>query len=116
MENPLPRDDMGEPWIPETETVNPPTVAEWGKGTERGKGTSLSSDSLAPKPVASSVYVRVPEAPCPHKRSISMTSFSPPQQATQERAIGASELTTRSAPANECLPEREVAALLGAIQ
>ncbi len=29
--------------------------------------------------------------------------------------MGASELTTRSAPANECLPEREVAALLGAI-
>src|SRR5208337_1862019 len=27
MEILLPRDDMGEPWIPETETVNPPTVA-----------------------------------------------------------------------------------------
>jgi hypothetical protein len=27
MENLLPRDDMGEPWIPATETVNPPTVA-----------------------------------------------------------------------------------------
>jgi len=40
-----------------------------------------------------------------------LTLFS----AFQERAMGASELTTRSAPANECLPEREVAALLGAI-
>jgi len=120
MEILLPRDDMGEPWIAETETVNPPTVTERGKGTEMGKGTSLNSASLAPKPVASSVYVRVPEAPCPHKRSILVTSlfpfFSPPQQATQERAMGASELTPRSAPANECLPEREVAALLGAIQ
>ena len=27
MEILLLRDDMGEPWIPETETVNPPTVA-----------------------------------------------------------------------------------------
>ena len=43
----------------------------------RGKGTSLSSDSLAPKPVASSVYVRVHEARCPHKWSISVTSLFP---------------------------------------
>ena len=72
MEILLPRDDMGEPWIPETETVNPPTVAG------RGKGTSLNGASLAPKPVASSVYVRVPEAPRPHKRSISVTSHFHP--------------------------------------
>jgi hypothetical protein len=42
-----------------------------------GKGTSLNSASLAPKPLASSVYVRVPEAPCPHKRSISVASLFP---------------------------------------
>jgi len=41
------------------------------------KGTSLNSYSLAPKPLASSVYVRVPEAHCPHKRPISMTSIFP---------------------------------------
>jgi len=43
----------------------------------REKGTSLNSDSLGPKPLASSVYVRVPEASCPHKRSISVTSLFP---------------------------------------
>ena len=32
------------------------------RAAEREKGTSLNSDSLAPKPLASSVYVRVPEA------------------------------------------------------
>ena len=44
---------------------------------ESGKGTSLNSDSLAPKPLASSSYVRVPEAPSPHERSISMMSLFP---------------------------------------
>ena len=44
---------------------------------ERGKGTSLNSDSLAPKPLASSFYVRVPEAPSPHERSISVTFLFP---------------------------------------
>ncbi len=43
----------------------------------RGKRTSLNSDSLAPKPLASSVYVRVPEARCPYKRSISVMSLFP---------------------------------------
>ncbi len=41
------------------------------------EGTSLNSASLAPKPVASSASVRVPEAPCPHKRSILVTSLLP---------------------------------------
>ena len=52
----------------------------FGHGEENGKrekGTSLNSDSLAPKPLASSVYVRVPEARCPHKRSMSVTSLFP---------------------------------------
>ena len=44
---------------------------------EETKGTSLNSDSLAPKPLASSVYVHVPEAPSPHKRSISIASHFP---------------------------------------
>ncbi len=35
------------------------------------KGTSLNSTSLTPKPLASSVYVHVPEPRSPHKRSIS---------------------------------------------
>jgi len=43
----------------------------------RGKGTSLNSASIAPKPVASSAYVRGTEAPCPHKRSILVTSLFP---------------------------------------
>src|SRR5208337_1328041 len=44
---------------------------------ESDKGTSLNSASLAPKPLASSVYVHVPEARCPHKWSISVTSLFP---------------------------------------
>ena len=43
----------------------------------RGKGISLNSDSLAPKSLASSGYVRVPEARCPHTRSIAVTSLFP---------------------------------------
>ena len=43
----------------------------------REKGTSLNSDSLAPKPLASSVYVLDPEAHCPHKRSVSVMSLFP---------------------------------------
>ena len=46
-------------------------------GAGREKGTSLNSDSLTPKPLASSVYVRVPEARRPHKRSISVMSLFP---------------------------------------
>ena len=54
----------------------PPSMPGGGKkGGE--KGTSPNRASLAPKPVASSVYVRVPEAPCPHKRSISVMSLFP---------------------------------------
>ena len=41
------------------------------------KGTSLNSTCLTPKPLASSVYVRVPEAPSPHERSISVMSLFP---------------------------------------
>ena len=43
----------------------------------RGKGTSLNNTSLTPKPLALSVYVHVPEAPFPHKLSISVTSLFP---------------------------------------
>jgi len=46
---------------------------------EREQGTSLNSDSLAPKPLTSSVYVRVPEALCPRKRSILVMSLFPSQ-------------------------------------
>ncbi len=48
------------------------------KESKREKGSSLNSDSLAPKPLASSLYVPVSQAHCPHKRSISVTSFLPP--------------------------------------
>jgi hypothetical protein len=41
----------------------------------REKGSSLNSAFLTPKPLASSVYVHVPEAPSPLKRSISVMSF-----------------------------------------
>ena len=44
---------------------------------ERGKGSSLNSASLTTKPLASSVYVHVPEAPSPHERPISVTSLFP---------------------------------------
>ncbi len=43
----------------------------------RGQGTLLNSTSLTPKPLASSVYMHVPEAISPHKRSISVTSLFP---------------------------------------
>src|SRR5271157_3977885 len=43
----------------------------------RGKGTSLNSTSLTPKPFASSVYVHIPEAPSSPKRSISVMSLFP---------------------------------------
>jgi hypothetical protein len=45
---------------------------------KRDKGTLLNSASLAPKPVASSVYVRVPEAAAlTHGRYQSRTFFPP---------------------------------------
>ena len=43
----------------------------------RGKGTSLNSTCLTPKPLASSIYVHVPEAPSSHERSMSVTSLFP---------------------------------------
>ena len=42
-----------------------------------GKGSLLNSASLTPRPLASSVYVHVLEAPSPLKRSISVTSLFP---------------------------------------
>ena len=65
--------------------------AGWG---ERGKGTSLNSDSLAPKPLASSVYVRVPEARCPHKRSISVMSLFPSFRLLEPDRITAADCAT----------------------
>jgi len=44
---------------------------------EKAKGTSLNSASLTPKPLASSVYVHVPEAPSSVKRLISVMSLFP---------------------------------------
>ena len=43
----------------------------------RGKGTSLNSTCLTPKPLASSVYVHVPEALSLRKRAISVMSLFP---------------------------------------
>src|SRR5208337_5089619 len=48
------------------------------KGKGRGKGSLLNSALLTPKPPASGVYVHVPEAPSPLKRSISVMSPFPP--------------------------------------
>ena len=42
-----------------------------------GKGTSLNSTCLTPKPLAPSLYVHVPEAHFPHVRSISVMSLFP---------------------------------------
>ncbi len=39
--------------------------------------TSLNSTCLTPKPLASSAYVHVPEAPSPHEQSIPVTSLFP---------------------------------------
>src|SRR5271157_976401 len=44
---------------------------------ERGKRSSLNSDFLASKPLASSLYLPVSEARCSHKWSISVTSLFP---------------------------------------
>ena len=56
---------------PEQEaTIAPPN---W----RREKGSSLNSASLTPRPLASSIYMHVPEAPSPFKRSISVTSLFP---------------------------------------
>ena len=53
-------------------------ISSWAiSGTGRGKRTSLNSTCLTPKPLASSVYVHVPEAPSPHERSISVTFLFP---------------------------------------
>ena len=43
----------------------------------REKGSSLNSAFLTPKPLASSVYVHVPEAHSPHERLISVMSRFP---------------------------------------
>jgi len=41
------------------------------------KGMSLNSALLTPKPLASSIYVRAPEAPSPRQRAISVASLFP---------------------------------------
>src|SRR5271157_6369201 len=53
----------------------------------REKGTSLNSTCLTPKPLASSVYVHVPEAPSPHERSISVMSLFPSRPAHRSPLI-----------------------------
>ncbi len=45
----------------------------------RGKGTSLNGASLAPNPVASSIYVRAPEAPALTNGRYQLRLISPPQ-------------------------------------
>ena len=57
------------------------------------KGTSLNSASLTPKPLASSVYVHVPEAPSPLKRSISVMSFFLSRCGQDERAMTWARIT-----------------------
>ncbi len=43
----------------------------------RGKGTSLNSAFLTPEPLASSIYVHVPEAHSPRQRATSVASLFP---------------------------------------
>jgi hypothetical protein len=53
-------------------------LERWATLSERReKGSSLNSAFLTPKPLASSVYVHVLEAPSPLKRSILVTSPFP---------------------------------------
>ena len=53
-------------------------TANWSRSfVMREKGTPLNSTCLAPKPLASSVYVHVPQAHSPHERSISVMSLFP---------------------------------------
>src|SRR5271157_1680916 len=61
-----------------------------GGGTSLGewKRTSLNSTCLIPKPLASSVYVHVPEAPSPHERSISVMSLFPSFVPIAANAVG----------------------------
>jgi len=54
-------------------STTPTTATGW----EREKGSSLNSASLTAKPLASGVYVHVPEAASPHERSISVMSLFP---------------------------------------
>jgi hypothetical protein len=62
--------------------AEPISYDDFAKLELRGeKGSSLISASLTTKPLASSVYVRVPEASCPHKRSILVESHFPSQSA-----------------------------------
>ncbi len=57
----------------QSNAVVQPLAAQSGSSLSqqgREQGTLLNSDSLARKPLASSGYVRVPEARCAHKWSI----------------------------------------------
>ena len=66
--------------------------------TGEGKGTSLNSASLTPKPLASSVYVHVPEAPSPLKRSMLVMSLFPFREnvACQSRRMSSPATTAQS--------------------
>jgi|SRR5208282_498178 len=79
------------------------------KGTRRGKGTSLNSTCLTPKPLASSVYVHVPEAPSPHERSILVMSLFPfPRSSRPAATTGAtsSRVSSRAAVSGAACPLR----------
>jgi len=59
-------------WLPRPKT----SAIVWDPSRAgRGKGTSLNCICLTPKPLASSVYVHVPEAPSPSKRAILVMSL-----------------------------------------
>ncbi len=75
---------------------------------EREKGTWLNSALLTPKPLASSVYVHVPEATSSLKQSISVTSLFPSRYRTRGTTVPAGAVVDRSFPP-------DVAAAMGAI-
>src|SRR5208337_4682786 len=66
------------------------------------KGSSLNSDSLAPKPLASSLYVPASEACCSHTRSIPVTSLfaSPGNGLCGRKKVGRGPRRDSAAPRN----------------
>ena len=78
------------------------TTSRWGwllgvmiLESGRGKGTSLNSTCLTPKRLASSVYVHVPEAPCPSKRAMSVTCLFPSLVSVRHRSCMPARASSR---------------------
>ena len=78
------------------------TTSRWGwllgvmiLESGRGKGTPLNSTCLTPKPLASSIYVHVPEAPSPRKQAISVISLFPSLVSVRHRSCMPAKASSR---------------------